>query len=309
MTVVNQLARYPFNGHSCVLTLGNFDGVHIGHQKVLLRVKELSNEKHLNSVLLTFQNHPSEVLRPHLVVPRLMNPEYKNKIIESFGIGLIVALPFTPELSNFSPREFISLLRKHIPFSYFVLGDDATFGKNRNGDKEVLMQIAKEENFYLEYLKQVIVEDRVVSSSSIRQFIQQGRLDEAERLLGRPVSYYGKIIHGEGRGHKIGCPTANLSLEGLCVPPYGVYSVLLTTSERRLMGIANLGIAPTVRKDTKPLLEVHLFEQSPVLYHQFAEVSLLQFIRKEKKFETIDLLREQIRKDIDKAKQSLFLTL
>lgn len=300
--VVDSLEASPKLGRPAVLTIGNFDGVHLGHQAVIQKALTSGKEHHLPVVVLTFRNHPSTVLKPDNHIIPLSSPEHKLKLIEALGVDLIVAMAFTKELADQSVETFLNHVRHAIPFSHIVLGHDACIGKNREGNKHTVQGLAKLWGFDVLYLEPLQNHGMTVSSTRVRQALQKGHLDEAEGLLGRRPSYFGKIVPGLAIGRKIGFPTFNLDVADLCLPPLGVYAVTVTTNSGRFEGIANLGMAPTVRADGRVLLETYLFDYPEGRSEKFIEVSLHAFIRPEAKFDTVDALKQQVAKDITQAR-------
>jgi len=267
---------------SRALTIGNFDGVHLGHQRILERLKQLSKKP----TVFTFSNHPSEILR-ETSKPLLSTIEHKIALLKKFGVETIIE-PFTEEFSKQTPEEFLSKL----DFSHLVLGHDAAFGHKREGQKEELQRLSRKMGFSLEYIEPVHYQDRAISSSYIRSVIEKGDFLTASHLLSRPYSIQGRVIRGAGRGFLY--PTANIDVSTLCLPPLGVYSVRLNDQ----MGIANLGVAPTFGERQK-LLEVHLLDFDGNLYDQMVEIVFLRFIRVERKFASKEALAIQIKEDIE----------
>ena len=302
MKLIKSLPLQPLFNTTCALTVGNFDGLHVGHQFLLKKLIEISHQNQIPSVVISFENHPTEILRPGKPICKICTNEHKIKIFEKLGIDTLILLPFTKELAGLSAEEFIINLQKHLPFSHLILGWDATLGKNRHGNKEIVQAIARKQNFHVTYLEQYKVDQTPVSSSAIRACIQEGTLHEAERLLGRSYSIYSPVFKGEGRGKKIGFPTANLDVKGLCLPPLGVYAVTAVINEIPFKGVANLGVAPTVRQDTSPTLEVHIFDFDKNLYNRSIEVIFSTYLRPEQKFRSVDELKQQISKDVERAR-------
>ena len=194
MKLIKAIPQKPLFKTPCAITIGNFDGLHTGHQFVLKRLSGISHQNQIPSVVISFKNHPAEILRPERPICKICTNEQKIKIFEKKGIDTLILLPFTKELSELSVEEFISNLQKNIPFSHLILGWDATLGKNRHGNKEIVKDIAKKQNFQVEYLEQYKIDQTSVSSSAIRACIQEGNLQEAERLLGRPFSIYSAVL-------------------------------------------------------------------------------------------------------------------
>lgn len=302
MEIAYSLSELETSAQSYVLTIGNFDGVHRGHKAVLAGLKETAARHQARIAVLTFSNHPSMVLTPERPVPLLCTINHKIRLLEQEQIDLLIIVPFTREFSEQSAETFLLQLRKAIPFTSLVLGSDATLGKNRIGGQETVRQLSKSLEFEATYISDITMDGARVSSSQIRELVKRGQLQQAGNYLGRTFSIYGTVRSGSGRGLKIGFPTANISVEGLCLPPLGVYAVTLKHDSQTYYGVANLGIAPTMRNDQKPLFEVHIFDHSSDLYGQNVEAVFNGYIRPEKRFESIEQLREQIAKDIQAAK-------
>lgn len=288
-----------------VLTLGNFDGIHLGHQLILKKVKELSKAHQLLSAVITFKNHPSWLLNPNQPVHILTTAEHKLKLLEQFGIDIVVMVDFDKNLSNLNADAFLDKVANVLPFRYLILGYDAKLGKDRKGDRQLIESIAKEKHFCVDYIPAFSVDGVPISSSNIRKCITNDDLIKAKELLGRPYSIYAKVLPGQGNGKKIGFPTANIDCSSLCIPPFGVYAVKVEFDGKSLDGVANLGFAPTVRSDHCPLLEVHLFKPTGDIYGKTVEVLFEEFIRPEKRFEDLALLKAQIEQDVAQAKKIL----
>lgn len=303
MTIIEKLEDFRSSNSSIVLTIGNFDGVHRGHCAVLKRAQALAGQQG-EVIVLTFRNHPSEVLRPETPTPLLCTIPHKLRLLQQFGIRTIVLLPFTRYLAQHSAHSFIENVRQYIPFSHLVLGHDATLGRDRQGNQIMMQELGMEWGFKVHYLEEYRYEAKPVSSTRIRTILQQGDFLQVEELLDRPYSIYGIVSSGGGKGKQLGFPTANLDVSGLCLPPFGVYAVEAIYQSRHLQGIANLGIAPTIRENVKPILEVHLFDADQDWLNHDLEITFKHFIRPEQKFDTIEELRQQIHKDIELVKTS-----
>lgn len=288
-----------------ILTIGNFEGVHLGHQALLKQVVDIAKSQKKTPAIITFSNHPSEVLRPTQPTPLLCTTEHKLKLFEEAHIGLVVLLPFTKEFSQQSAEEFLLRVQKAVPFTDLILGSDAHIGKDREGNPKTIAALAQKLGFTLDYFPDFNLEGQRISSSRIRECIQQGRLTDAAKLLGRPYSIYGIVLKGTGRGAPLGFPTANISVDKLCLPPQGVYAVRLRSNGVKYDGVANLGNAPTLHQGRAPLLEVHLLDTNIDLYDKFVDVQLLGFIRPEKRFDSIDALKKQIAVDVAAAKHMM----
>ncbi len=273
------------------LTIGFFDGVHLGHQALLSRA----------DTCVTFSGHPSSTLHPEEPLPLITSHAHRLALIKPY-VQDIHILDFTTDLATQDPKTFLTSLP---PFDHLLLGHDARLGKDRSGTPEVLQEIATAHNFILEYLPPVLIDNAPVSSSRIRLALREGDLVLAEELLGRPYSIMGTVLRGAGHGDKIGYPTANLDLTGLSHPPFGVYAITLTADHADHPGIANLGVAPTLQHNRKPLLEAHLFDVDHNLYDKTVEVTLHTYLRPEQKFNSPEALKAQIAQDITRTKSIL----
>jgi riboflavin kinase/FMN adenylyltransferase len=298
MRLLEKLEDFSQPRNPLVLTIGNFDGMHRGHRAVLNRARNLAGQEG-QLLVLTFRNHPSEVLRPYQPVRLLCTLPHKLQLLQQFGVDDIVLLPFTRYLAQHSAASFIEHVRQFIPFSHLILGHDATLGRDRQGDRPTMIGLGMEWGFHVHYLEEYRYEGKPVSSTRIRELLQQGNLIQVEALLNRPYSIYAPVSSGGGKGKQLGFPTANLDVSGLCLPPFGVYAVEVMHQSKCLQGIANLGIAPTIREDNKPVLEVHIFESERDWLGQYLEVIFKEFIRPEQKFHNVEELRQQIQKDIE----------
>lgn len=305
MKIVDDLNHFPAIHHPIVLTIGNFDGVHRGHQIVLDRLTQVSGTQHTEKIVVTFKNHPSQILRPESPVRLICTLQHRLELLRQQHIDYLLLLEFTKTFSQQTAEEFLRKVKKAIPFSHLVLGHDATLGHDRQGDPRMIAKLSKELNFTVEYIEEWLADGANVSSSIIRKHIQEGNFEKTKELLGRSYSIMGEITHGEKQGKRLGYPTANLDVSNLCLPPFGVYAVRLKHGEKVHEGVANLGIAPTMRDNQKPILEVHLFSPVTNLYGEQVEVFFHGFIRPEKKFESPDVLRNQISQDISLAHQLL----
>lgn len=287
------------------LTIGNFDGVHLGHQAVLSRLKQIAKSEGGTCAAITFENHPSKILRPKHAVESLCTLSHKVRLIEELGIDHLFLIPFTRDLARLSADAFLKQIRQFFDFYHLVLGSDAAFGRDKHGDIETINKISKDENFFVEYLPAVKAGAMIVSSTHIRSALVHGDFATVCRLLGRPYSIYSKVIPGTRNGRAIGFPTANLRVDGLCLPPFGVYTVWLLHKGNRYPGVANLGRAPTLKQEKTPTLEVHIFNYQDALYDEDVEVEFVAHLRAEQKFPSVEALQLQIRKDIQEAKKLL----
>ncbi|MDH2997321.1 bifunctional riboflavin kinase/FMN adenylyltransferase [Pasteurellaceae bacterium LFhippo2] len=285
----------------CVLTIGNFDGVHLGHQQILNRLCEKSAEFDMPSVVMIFEPQPREFFakkQTNQIAPaRLMRLRDKFHYLAKTGVDYLLCIRFNQAFAEQNPEQFIqNLLVEQLKVKYLSVGDDFHFGVKRSGNFETLQQAGKQFNFTVENSHSHCLGQNRISSSLIRKELQQDNLELAEQLLGKPYSIRGRVAHGNKLGRTIGFPTANIMLNRLVNPIQGVYAVKVETPQGKFNGIANVGNRPTIN-GTKPLLEVHIFDFAETIYGQAIEVSFLKKIRSEIKFESFEALKEQIEKD------------
>lgn len=302
MKVCDDLSQCPVFDRPATVTIGNYDGVHLGHDKVLSYLTESP------SAVITFKNHPSKVLRPNQPTLPLCSFSHKLKLLEEYPIDLVIALEFTSELAGLTSAEFLLKLQKKLPFQTLVLGYDAAFGKGREGQKTRILEFAKTNDFKVIYSEVSNCDGLPISSSRIRALLKEGKFKEVTDCLGRPYSYYGTSIKGKGKGREIGFPTLNFSVDGLTTPPKGVYHVSVKERDKVYPAIANLGTAPTIRSEGEWALEVHLLDvndASNQLQSLPLEVIFHSYMRPEKRFNSIQDLREQIQRDIECVRTKL----
>lgn len=291
-------SEIPHLNEKVALTVGTFDGIHKGHQKLFEQLKE----DRLKTVVFTFQNHPTTILRPHKPALPLITNEHKVQLLKAFSIDHLLLIPFTPAFADLTSKAFFEELSLHMHLESLHLGYDAKLGKNGSGDIPNLSELSKHFHFRLDILPPVEEDGEPISSTRIRHHILKGELTQASRLLGRPYSILAKPTPGAGRGKKMGFPTLNFPLPSLTLPPLGVWAVHVGP----LKGIANLGIAPTFERPGPPLLEVHLLDPFSKL-PDLIEVTFIAHLRNEKKFSSSDELKQQIAHDIQKVRDLKFI--
>ena len=287
----------------CVATIGNFDGIHLGHQAVLNQLAMKGDALGLPVVVITFEPQPNEFFSPDNAPARLSRFREKIEALRSYAIQQLCVLRFNHKLAQMTAQEFIQqLLVTGLNVRYLVVGDDFKFGKDRQGNFALLQQIGKEQGFQVVNMHTFSIENRRVSSTQIRQALEVGDLLLAEKLLGRPYRMSGRVAHGDKRGRTMGFPTANIHLHRRKVPLTGVYAVRLFGIEGvPIEGVANVGIRPTVGAD-RALLEVHLFDFKRDIYGEHVQVNFLRKIRDEQKFDNLDALIAQINLDCQQAR-------
>ena len=287
-----------------VVTIGAFDGVHRGHQAILRQVVEQSRALNLPSLAMIFEPQPHEYFSGEKAPARLMRLGEKVEALFAEGIDRVFCLPFNRALSHLSAEDFIQqILVDGLGVRALVVGDDFRFGRERKGDYPMLQQAGKQYGFALTDTTTYLMDDARVSSTRIRQTLEAGMFNDVKVLLGKPYTISGKVVRGQQLGRELGAPTANVHLHRYRSPLSGVFVVeTRIASGEVLPGVANVGVRPTVCGDTKPILEVHLFDRNDDLYGQTIVVEFKQKIREEQRFESVDILREQIQKDIQQAK-------
>ncbi len=290
----------------CTVTWGVFDGVHRGHRHVLANLTAWALSRRSPAVVVTFDRHPAEVLRG-IEVPLLCPLEERLELIGAARVEATLVLSFTRAFSETPAEAFVSdIVVRRIGATAILLGHDSHFGKDRGGDIGMLRAVAAAHSVEVRSCDPEIWRGKPVSSSLIRDAIAAGKLDDARDLLGRPFSLHGVVVAGEGRGSKIGIPTANLKLLHKVRPPRGVYAVRAVLDGRPWDGVANLGTRPTFQEAGAEMLEVHLLEYAgPALYGRDLEVRFVAKLRDERKFANADELVRQIRADIDRGRDAL----
>ena len=292
-----------------VYALGNFDGVHLGHKEIISKVVDISISKNIPSGVLIFDPHPRNYFNPKLDDFILSDIKTRSHLLEKTKLDFLGILKFDDFMSNLSPREFVEeIIKNRVGVSHLIVGYNFRFGKNREGDVKILSKICSEFNIDLTIIKQVKNMELIISSSKIREAIEKLDFQKVRKIIGDYWKILGEVIEGDKRGRKIGFPTANILLNNLIKPDFGVYAVKIDYNNDTYDGIANFGVRPTFDKTkSQPILEVHLFNFSDNLYGKEIIISFVDFIRKEKKFNGLESLKSQIQLDINKAKDLLSL--
>ena len=286
-----------------VLALGNFDGLHRGHQKILDRLRRVAIERGATSVVMTFDPHPPRVVRPDKAPPLLMTKTQKLEALARAGVQGAAIVRFTPELSRWSPETFVqAVLVDWLHVSEVWVGANFLFGHDRAGNFTLLRALGARYGFKTEKIDPVRYKDFVVSSTRIRRLVAEGRVDEAGALLGHQYFIDGKVIRGDGRGHTIGFPTANLCSDNELLPPHGVYATTATIDGIVRPSVTNVGVRPTVDDSGRTTTETHIFDVDRDLYGAAIRVGFVQRLRDERAFDSIEALREQIAADCDRAR-------
>jgi riboflavin kinase / FMN adenylyltransferase len=297
----------PFPG--AVLTIGNFDGVHLGHKALFDEVISRARAIDGTAIAMTFEPHPLRVLRNNGNPPLITLGEQKVELIGRTGLDALIVIPFTRKFAEITAERFLKeILIERVGMRAFVVGGDYAFGRNREGDIEYLRSASERLNFELvvaDWIRAPVAGSGRISSTRIRELVEAGDIREARRLLGRPYQIRGTVLPGRNRGGKLlGCPTANLQLQDELAPRSGIYAVTVEHEGRTHPGVANIGWSPTF-DDHLFTVEIHLLDFSGDLYGRRIRVNFVERIRDERKFAGIGELAEQIQRDIAVAREIL----
>jgi len=288
-----------------LLTIGVFDGVHLGHKYLISQLKELALKQELLSGVVTFRQHPQEVLFPQTKLPFLTNITQRVNLLKNEGVDAVIPLSFTPELARLSAQQFLKLLQKYLRMLGVVIGPDFALGRNREGNTETLRRLGKEMGLGVTVVPPLIIDGEVVSSTAIRKALAQGDMEQVQQLVGRPFRLQGRVVTGAGRGLKLGFPTANLEIEAeQALPPDGVYVSQARINNRSYPSVTNIGKRPTFNNGER-LVEVYLLDYDSELYGRELEIDLVERLRGEKKFENAEELRKQIAQDVKQGRALL----
>ncbi len=294
-------------GVPVALTIGNFDGVHLGHQAMLARMREAAQKLALPAAVLTFEPHPREFFAPDAAPARLTTLREKIECLAHHGVDRAHVVRFNREFAAMSPDNFVAqLLVKNLNARWLLVGDDFRYGAQRSGDYAQLAQAAERFGFRLEAMDSVSVAGERVSSTAVREALARADFRLAERLLGRRYTITGRVAHGEKLGRRLGFPTANIRLERKRVPFAGIYAVkLYGVDSVPLPAVASLGVRPTVMIDAAPVLEVHVLDFDADIYGRRVGVEFLHKLRDEEKYPDLETLRRQIQRDVENARRYL----
>ena len=302
MELIRGLQNIRSEHHGCVATIGNFDGVHLGHQAVLGQLAEKAAELNLPTTLITFEPQPMEYFIPDKVPARLTRFREKILALQRYSVDRVCCLSFNEKLAKLSAEDFIEqVLVEKLGVKYLVVGDDFRFGENRAGTFEMLVEAGKKYGFQVVSMHTFEIDAERVSSTRIRAALEKGEMSNAEKLLGRRYRMSGRVAHGEKLGRELGFPTANIHLHRHASAVQGIFVVeVFGLNEEPLQGVASVGTRPTVN-ETKALLEVFLLDFNQNIYGRHIQVSFLKKLRDEEKFDSLDELIEQIQLDVEQA--------
>ena len=292
----------PLSWRSPVLALGNFDGLHRGHVKIIERIQRGAGERGGTSVVLTFDPHPPRVLRPDKAPPLLMTKSQKLQALARAGVQGAAVVRFTREMSQWEPDRFVkSVLVDWLRVAEVWVGADFLFGRDRSGNFTLLRSLGAQYGFRAEKIDPIRYKDFIVSSTRIRRLVSEGRVDEAGALLGHHYAIEGTVVEGAKRGREIGFPTANLSTGNDLLPPHGVYATAVTIDGALHPSVTNIGQRPTFGDHLQTTIETHILNTSRDLYGRNLRLAFVQRLRDERKFSDIEALQEQIAADVRRA--------
>jgi riboflavin kinase/FMN adenylyltransferase len=306
MSLIRDIDKSRLCNRESVVTIGSFDGVHIGHQAILQQVIDKAKSLDSLSVAMTFEPQPQEYFAAETAPPRLMRLREKIEALLDFGMDLVVCLRFNDQLSSLTATEFVQDILVHgVNTRHLIVGDDFRFGCDRKGDFDTLVTMGQDLGFSVQNTQTVEVESQRVSSTLVRQLLHKSDFDQVSKLLGRPFSINGKVTFGQQLGRELGFPTANVNLNRFRAPLTGVYAVWVDIEgiEGRLKGAANVGIRPTIGDIEKPILEVHLLDFDRQIYGQRISVEFVNKIRDEQQFTSLEHLSDSISDDVIMIKQ------
>ncbi len=292
-----------------ILTIGNYDGVHYGHQQIIKRIIDLAKVHHTESVLLTFHPHPRLVLQPNFDLKLITTIEEKVKLLKGYGLDHIVICPFSPEFAAIPAELYVKdILVKHFMPMKIVIGYDHKFGNERSGDIQLLKKLGHDFNYEVEEISKQTIDDISVSSSKVRNYLLEGKIEQANELLVHPFTLSGKVVHGEKVGRKLGFPTANIEIEQSykLIPPNAVYAITANIEGVQRNGLLSIGRKPTFGNRQELFIEAYFLDFNQDIYGLSLQITLIAKIRDEQKFDSADALITQMNKDVTIAQSTYF---
>jgi len=295
---------YSPNSQPVAVTIGNFDGVHLGHQALLSQLGNVAQQRDLCTAVVIFEPHPREFFTPLQAPARLTNLREKLELFRARNVERVHVCRFNTAFAQMSAADFIHALHEKLLAKFVLIGDDFRFGSARAGDFALMEKIGSQRGFDVKSVHSVLHDGVRISSTGIRAALAAGQLRTAQNYLGRNFSISGRVVHGDGVGRKLGFPTANIQLKHNRPPLAGIYVVQVHAEGFGvLQGVASLGVRPTVKQNAKPVLEVHLFEFDQPIYGKHLRVEFLQKLRDEAKYPDLETLTRQIALDVEHAKK------
>ena len=304
MKLIRGIHNFKESLPACVATIGNFDGVHLGHQHVIKQLKAVAEIRNQPTVVLIFEPQPVEFFIPQQAPRRLSRLRDKIKQMTDVGIDYLVCLQFNRTLANLSAQDFVSeILINRLNIKHLVIGDDFCFGKNRSGDFNYLKQCGEQFGFDVENTHTLMIDNERVSSTRIRQCLANDDMISTRQLMGRPYTLSGKVAHGKKLGRQLGFPTINIKMGNRALAVHGIFAVLVKGLDNRVLrGVASIGTRPTVN-GTGTILEVYILNFNEQIYGECVDIEFLHKLRKEEKFDSLNALTVQINQDINHAQE------
>lgn len=304
MQVAKELAKLKPEKDT-LLTIGVFDGVHLGHKYLLSQLTKQAKEQDLLSGVVTFNRHPHEVLAPQTKLPFLTDLTQRINLLKNEGVEAIFALSFTSELAQVSARQFVSLLKKYLRMHGVVIGPDFALGQNREGNADILRTLGQDMGFSVTVIPPIMIDGEVVSSTAIRNALADGDMKRVLNLVGRPFSLNGRVTSGAGRGVELGFPTANLDIDpGQALPAEGVYATWTYIDGQAYQSMTNIGKQPTFGGSQR-VVEVYILDYHSNLYGHELRIDIMERLRGEKQFDTPEELKKQITEDVKQGRAIL----
>jgi riboflavin kinase/FMN adenylyltransferase len=305
MQVEEELARFSPE-KDMLITVGVFDGVHLGHRYLISNLVSRAKQQGLLSGVVTFKQHPRELLSPHSRPSYLTTLAEREQLLKREGVDMVIALSFTRELADLTAREFASLLKKYLRLRGLVIGPDFALGKNREGNITTLSALGSEMGFTVTSVEPKKLDGEVASSTAIRNALSDGNMQKVTRLFGHPFSLQGKVTTGEHRGVGMGFPTANIDVDAQqALPPDGVYATWAYVEGKKYQSMTNIGRRPTFGAHNKRTIEVYILSYDQEIYGKDLKIELVERLRGEKKFENVEALKKQIAEDVKHGREIL----
>ena len=304
MQVEEELAGFSPK-QDMLLTIGVFDGVHLGHKHLISQLKEHAKQQNLLTGVVTFRQHPQEVVPPQTKLPFLTDLAERTNLLKNEGIEAIIPLSFTHELAQLSARQFLTLLKKYLRIRGLVIGPDFALGRNREGNPNTLLTLGQDMNFSVIVVPPIMINDEVVSSTAIRNALADGDVKKVHNLVGRSFRLRGQVITGAGQGIELGFPTANLDINPeQALPAEGVYATWVYIDDKAYQSVTNIGKRPTFGGNER-MVEVYVLDYHSDLYEHELKIDIVERLRGEKKFDTPEELKKQIAEDVKQGRAIL----
>jgi riboflavin kinase/FMN adenylyltransferase len=301
MQIEDELAQFS-PPKETLLTIGVFDGVHLGHKFLISKLVSLAAKQNLLSGIITFRQHPRDLLSPKTKLLYLCSLAEREQLLKKEGVDIVAAISFNRELAKLSARDFVSLLQKYLKMRGLVIGPDFALGRNREGNVETLRALGEEMGFSVTVVAPKTINGEVASSTAIRQALSDGNMEKVTRLLGRPFSLKGTVAKGEHRGTGLGFPTVNLKIDAkMAIPPDGVYATRAYIGGQEFQAMTNIGKRPTFGENNERTIESFILNYNQDVYGQEVKIEIIQRLREEKSFDNIEELKKQITEDVKRG--------